>query len=75
MVIPYNMIDYLLVLFTGYGVKLGLDVSFNHINDWEGIREKAVEIISTKIYIYITNNKTSAEFCMGSALVCFNISL
>jgi hypothetical protein len=38
-------------------LKTGLDGSFDNMEDWKGIREKAGEVNSTETYI--TNGETS----------------
>jgi hypothetical protein len=47
--------------FAGYlwemAVNIGLDMSFDNMWDWKGIREKATEVNSTEAYI--TNDRTS----------------
>jgi L-rhamnose isomerase len=37
-------------------VSVGLDIPFDNIQDWKGIREKAKEVNRTKAYI--TNDET-----------------
>jgi hypothetical protein len=49
-------------------LNVGLDVSFDNMYDWKGIREK-LEIESTKAYII--NDKTSIEFSNGCDAILF----
>jgi hypothetical protein len=44
--------------------SVGLDVSFDNLQDWKGVQEKAGEVNSKKAYV------TNDEFSAGGALVC-----
>jgi hypothetical protein len=54
-------------------INVGLDVSFDNMQHWKGIRERAEKVNSTKAYI--TNDETSRRIINGcySSIYLFSV--
>lgn len=53
----------------------GLDVSFENIQSWKGIWEKAGEVNTSSTKYYKTDDETRGEFSTGVTLLSYTIYL
>lgn len=53
----------------------GLDVSFENIQSWKGIREEAGEVNTSSTKYYKTDDETRSEFSTGVTLLSYTIYL
>jgi hypothetical protein len=62
-------VDYLTTRYSWeIALNVGLDVSFDNMQDWKGIREKAGEVNSTEVYI--TNDGLLINIVLNRHVVC-----